>query len=227
MEYFVSLELRDVLDSVTVLLEYLSDRKTNGDYHVRHHAQLHRPAFLREVRQIFLEEGVRYSVDDLGGVHLRVDEQFEVTRAATVQGMGGPRYGNALASLESGYRALDAVPADGRSAIRDVFDAAENLFKMTFEEQQLKGDFIKQKLKPRVVRLCLNQEARTANGLMCESFVKWVDAAHVYRHKNGSPDPHQPPLDLAILMVSQGTAFVRWLVTIDRAINAVATPEEC
>ena len=57
---------------------------------------MHRPAFLREVRQIFAEESVRYIVDDLGGVHLSVDEQFETTRAVAVRGMGSPRYAGAL-----------------------------------------------------------------------------------------------------------------------------------
>ena len=43
-----------------------------------------------------------------------------------------------------------------------------------------------------------------------------VTTAHFYRHQRGHPKPHQPPYDVAILMVSQGLAFVRWLVTIDQ-----------
>jgi hypothetical protein len=210
MEYFVKLELKYVLDSVTIFLDHMSELERTGEPSHRRHTQIHRPAFLREVRQIFAEEGVRYSVDDRGGVHLSVDEQFETSRAATVQAMGSPRYTGALASLEAGYRALDGVPPDGRKAIRDVFGAAENLFKQTFAQQRLSAQFISHHLKPAVAALPWNPEALAAGDLICDSFCKWVDAAHKYRHEIDRPDPHQPPLDLAILMVSQGTAFVRW-----------------
>jgi hypothetical protein len=100
MEYFVALELKYALDSVTIFLEHMSELQRLGEHHQRQHTLMHRPAFLREVRQIFAEESVRYIVDDLGGVHLSVDEQFETTRDVAVRGMRSPRYAGALASLE-------------------------------------------------------------------------------------------------------------------------------
>jgi hypothetical protein len=115
------------------------------------------------------EEHVRYSVDNAGGVHLKVDEQFEVTRAATVQGMGDPRYAAALAGLEAGYQALDAVPPDGREAIRDAFGAAENVFKQTFGAQRLTGHLIDQHLRRAVATPPWNQEAVEAGDVMCDA----------------------------------------------------------
>lgn len=223
-EYYVALDLRDVLDSVTVFLQFLVETQNQGDGYDRQYARDTLPRWLLEVRRIFAEEGVRYSVDDWGGVHLRVDEQFEVTRAATVQGMGSPRYAAALASLEAGYKALDGVPPDGREAIRDVFDSAENVFKQTFGAQRLAGHLIDKHLRPAVAALPWNPEALEAGDVMCDALKNWATAAHKYRHEIGRPDPHQPPLDLAVLMVSQGTAFVRWLVVVDQAVIGAAAP---
>ncbi len=48
------------------------------------------------------------------------------------------------------------------------------------------------------------------------SFKDWVDASHNYRHEQGSEEPVQPPIDLAILAISNGTSFLRWLIAIDQ-----------
>jgi hypothetical protein len=134
--------------------------------------------------------------------------------------------GHIIRALEAGYRALDGVPPDGRKAIRDVFGAAENLFKQTFAQQRLSAHFINQHMKQAVAALPWNPEALAAGDLTCDAFCKWVDAAHIYRHEIGRPDSHEPPLELAILLVSQGTGFVRWLVMIDRAVHPGAAPPE-
>jgi hypothetical protein len=220
MEYFVKIELTDALDSITVfndqLIEFSKDH--GGSPLDRRIARENAVCFLPEVRRIFEEERMRYSVDDRGGVHLRVDEQFEVTRAATVQSMGAPRYAAALAGLEAGYRALDSIPPDGREAIRDVFGAAENVFKQMFGAQRLAGFLVEGHLEPAIAGLPWNQEALDAGKEMCAALKSWATAAHKYRHETDRPDPHQPPFDLAVLMVSQGTAFVRWLVVVDKAL---------
>jgi hypothetical protein len=51
---------------------------------------------------------------------------------------------------------------------------------------------------------------------MLNSFRDWVDAAHYYRHEPGSEQVTQPPLSLAIYMVSCGAAHLRWLAELDR-----------
>jgi hypothetical protein len=52
------------------------------------------------------------------------------------------------------------------------------------------------------------------------SFKDWVDASHNYRHEQGSEEPVQPPIDLAVLAVSNGAAYIRWLVALDNDANA-------
>lgn len=222
MRFYQKLDLVDALDSVTIVFRCAKREYDAASHYERYSASRKLDEILQNVRRIFAEERVRYTVDNAGGVHLAVDQQFEVAKAATVQGMGDPRYAEALRRLEDGYRVLDHVPPDGRAAVRGIFDSAENLFKQTFRADRLVAHLIDDKLKPAVAALGWNAEAQLAAEAMVDAFKDWVKACHKYRHQAGNPDPHQPPLDLAILMVTQGTGFVRWLVTIDKAVMAAA-----
>jgi hypothetical protein len=47
------------------------------------------------------------------------------------------------------------------------------------------------------------------------SFKGWIDAAHFYRHAPGHEKPKPPPLALAVVMVSEGALFIRWLAELD------------
>src|ERR1700757_1696046 len=46
---------------------------------------------------------------------------------------------------------------------------------------------------------------------MLSSLKDWVDAAHFYRHEPGTEDVAQPPLPLALYLVSTGASHLRWL----------------
>lgn len=225
MKFYADMELRDALDSITIIVNRIKSNaaaieRLGFESFGRPKNEISRS--ISEIRRIFTEERTRYTVDDAGGVHLAVDQQFEVAKASAVQGMGDPRYAEALRRLEDGYKSLDCVPPDGRAAVRGVFDAAENLFKQMFEADRLVAHLIEEKLKPAVAALGWKPEAQAAGEAMVDALKDWVKAGHNYRHQAGRPDPHQPPLDLAILMVTQGTGFVRWLVTIDKAVKAAA-----
>jgi hypothetical protein len=56
---------------------------------------------------------------------------------------------------------------------------------------------------------------RAANKQLA-SFKDWVDASHNYRHEQGSEDPVQPPSELAVLAVSNGASYLRWLIALDQ-----------
>jgi hypothetical protein len=50
------------------------------------------------------------------------------------------------------------------------------------------------------------------------SLGEWIDAAHAYRHEEGKPDAvAQPPLSLAVYLVSTGAAHLRWVAELDAA----------
>jgi hypothetical protein len=63
---------------------------------------------------------------------------------------------------------------------------------------------------------------RAANKLLA-SFKDWVDGSLNYQHEPSSEEPAQPPSDLAILAISQGTSFLRWLIVLDLASQPAAS----
>ena len=57
----------------------------------------------------------------------------------------------------------------------------------------------------------LASSAKLLNG-----FKEWIDAAHFYRHEEGRTEPGQPEGELALLLISEGLSYVRWLAAIDQ-----------
>ncbi|MBS7588271.1 hypothetical protein KHC24_13105 [Ancylobacter defluvii] len=209
--FMASIELRDVLDIVTI---YYNDigrwDDVNGD-----HRKL---AFINNVRRIFSEENVRYRVDDKGGVHFSVDSEFEHSRISVISSLAASRYASALQSYENAMLCLDAVPPDGKGAIRSAFFAAECTFRLMFPSaSQLNGTEVNKYLKPLVDQLFAAQRpAINVSQKQLSSFREWIDGCHFYRHEPGTEEPAQPPLGLAVLIVSQAGAFLRWLAQLDQ-----------
>src|SRR6266853_1380159 len=88
-------------------------------------------------------------------------------------------------SSGSGLDALEEDPPDTRGAVRDCFDAAENLFKLlTGTGQDLTQSNATATLKPIVDRLHggLAKATQSHAGRMLSSFADWANAGHPYRH---------------------------------------------
>jgi hypothetical protein len=65
-----------------------------------------------------------------------------------------------------------------------------------------------------------DETARRPAAKMLGSLKDWVDAAHFYRHEQGVEDVvAQPPLKLAVYIVSTGASHVRWLAEIDTSLQ--------
>jgi hypothetical protein len=168
------------------------------------------------VQEIFQEENVHYRVDEEGGVHFHFDAEFESSRAATIASLQGARYRAALTAFEDGMAALAKGPPDGKTAIRSTFAAAEGLFRLMFEKSPRLTAQEAQKLEPLLQRAhATDPVAMGATGKLLGAFKDWIDAAHFYRHESGRQDPVQPPLTLAVQMVSLGVSFIRWLAELD------------
>ncbi|MBB6413534.1 hypothetical protein [Mesorhizobium sangaii] len=112
--YLEKIELRDLLDSVTLCYSTIQDYDGRPD-------QRARQEFVNSVPRIFGEEGVRYSVDDRAGVHFALDVEFERSRISTVAVLGGARYKGVRTLFYDAYTALDGAPPDGKAAIRSSF----------------------------------------------------------------------------------------------------------
>ncbi|RUW40411.1 MULTISPECIES: hypothetical protein [unclassified Mesorhizobium] len=202
---FQKIELRDVLDSITLVARYCEGHQ-NG------------MVFIKEARRILAEEQVRYRIDDKGGVHFTVDADFERTRVSTVSELATDRYKGVRNLFDDAFLALDQVPPDGKSGIRHAFFAVESLFRLIFPDaHQLSGGEVKKHLGPLIDKLYGDQKpAIHLAHKQLASLREWIDGAHFYRHEPGSEEPAQPPLDLAIYTISQSGGHLRWLALIDR-----------
>jgi hypothetical protein len=213
-QWLEAANLRDVLDSVTVRYKNLKLPRYDSTGSELPKA---RQKFLSEARRIFAEENVRYRIDDRGGVHFTVDGEFERTRIATLSRIGQARYAGVRELFEAAFTALDGNPPDGKGGIRHVFFAAESLFRLMYPNSpQLNSGEVAKQLKPLVDVVYNGQKpAIHVAQKQLSAFQHWIDGAHFYRHEPGTEEPAQPPLDLAIYVVSQGAAHIRWLAQLD------------
>lgn len=198
-------EMRDLLDSVTLTFRHLAGSSREGRW-------------LSETRRIFSEERLAYEIDDKAVVHPAVDKEFQRNRQATVAGLQMRRYANSLAAFERISHELSSVPPNGKDAWRAAFGAVEGLFRLMFSSApQLNTGAVETHLVPLVQKLYGSDAvALRASSKQVASFKDWVDASHNYRHEQGSEEPVQPPIDLAVLAISNGTSFLRWLIALDQ-----------
>lgn len=202
-DFWISSDLRDVLDSITIIYFSL----VRGGY--SHFAK----PWHETVSRFFLEENLSYSLDAAGGVHFVVDSQFERDRATTLAGLVGAKYESVRHSFENAFDDLDKSPANTQGAVRSIFDSLENLIKLWFPDRvsRLGASEVEKFLKPVVLANRSGADRDSAN-LLLNSFVQWINAAHQYRHAGGTEHIAPPPIDTTIVFLSTGAAFLRWLI---------------
>lgn len=211
-KFFERCELSDLLDSVTIAYRLLSRGARSERY------SLVKPnEWLISVQRIFAEENIHYTVDNRGGVHFTFDREFDENRASAIAALNSPRYANVLAEFEQVDVRLTEVPPNGKGAIRAIFSAAEGLFRLMFPDAPRLGakEIEKYLMPPLQQALADDVTASGATSKVLQSFKDWVDAAHFYRHEPGKEEIAQPPLPLAINIVSVGASYVRWLGEVD------------
>lgn len=205
--------LDDLLNVVTVYIVYRRDLTGQNSKMAVLKTQVD------SFNRIFEQENVSYRVDSQGGVHFLHDEEFARTLHATVAGLSDPRYANSLDRFESGMNAINGATPDGKTGIRNVFEATEGLFRLMFPRApRLTGDQVGA-LEPILQRrYAQDGTAAGASAKILASFKGWIDACHFYRHEPGKPDEiAQPPLELAIHLMSLGAAFIRLLIESDES----------
>lgn len=198
--------LSDLLDNITHITEALEAIQTPRP---RPHQ-----SWLYFVERALREENVGYVVDDEGGVHPAHDEEFGASRSATIALLDKARYTAARKFFDEAMADLKQ-PRDTRDAVRKTFEAVENVAKLMFAEEicRLTSTEVKRFVQPAALDKLTGTE-RNSTGRMIESFAEWVNACQQYRHAAGEPEPDEPSLDFALLLVSTGAAHLRWLITI-------------
>ena len=165
------------------------------------------------VENVFREEGLPYTVDQKGGVHHYVDEEFRQSINLVLQGLDQGRWSAALASFKEGLTALDKGPSDNLQAVRRVFDACENVFKQQFGTSRLGKTEVTKSLIPKL-QSKLSGANLNASKLYAASFGEWANALHNFRHADGEPVPLSPDDQLTIALFTAGAGYLRWLVSL-------------
>lgn len=204
--FLKSAELRDILDLITLGARYLD----------RVFGATQKQEFLAGCERIFAEEQVGFNLDENGGVHPKIDLEFNRLRGSLLSGLSETKFDAAREYIAKVDENLLLTPIDGRQAIRRTFDLVENIFKIAFpRETHVNSTAIIKVLKPSVETRFPDKSAEKRPALkQVDGFKNWVDTAHFYRHEQGKPEIEQPSENFTFLMVSQGYSYVRWLVAI-------------
>ena len=171
------------------------------------------------VARALREEGMGYKLDSQGGVHYIVDDEFEHNKLSAIACLNDKKFSAVVSSVEKAYSKLDAEPFDTKGAVRDMFEALETLVKVLLNTtKDLTEGLIKKELKPHAnsVYEKLDISAVSAADLLLEGFCYWIKAGHKYRHGQKTKEPIAPPLEIAVLFLSEGAAYIRYLIELDR-----------
>jgi hypothetical protein len=198
----------DFLDMVTVVYRYLF-------WHLSENAA----NWWRDaVRQIFNEENLGYEIDDAGGLHPRVDREFQRNLVSAVAGLQSERYQKVRELIEISSTNLCADPPNYKQAWRATLSAVEVLFGQMFPYARLTTDEIERRLQPVIERAYEGDPtAQKAAQRMSAGFKEWVEASQKYRHQPGAAEVSQPPADIAILAIGYGVSLLRWLAGLHEA----------
>lgn len=206
--YFSKISVTEMLDTITVLSNEIFNKYRDSDA----------KRFISEIHRILTEENLAFRIDELGSLHPLIDAAFSSNQEAAINALNGPRYTATAALIKEIDRSLLKQPIDYKAAIRAIFGANENLFKLMSGKIRLDSRSADEFLSKSVEKFCAGDETQASVARkMIEGFKSWINAAHYYRHEEGVQEPSEPNPDLAIMMISQGIAFLRWLAQIDRA----------
>jgi hypothetical protein len=183
-------QLRDVLDSVTLLHGILVERDQRfGAKKAAHWRQL--------VARAMAEENIGYRVDDQGGVHYHVDQEFEYNRAGAVAALQHSDLANALGAHDDAYCHLDGSPPDTKAAVRSIFETVEIVARLICPESQNLNRWLAEKgLKEKCLAVMPSDptEQRVAATTGFDGLADWVDGLHNYRHGQAVSEPVAPPM---------------------------------
>lgn len=214
-QVFTGADLRDALDAISIVYGVLETERS----------PLSRGWAVFVARALH-EENVGYRVDGRCVVHYHVDEEFERNRAATVAALELPPLSGVRAAFEDAFRHLDAEPQDTKAAVRSMFEAVEITAKLIVPgAERLNRSLCVQKLKDACLTVSQGDatEQEVASNLFT-SLGHWVEAVHDYRHGQRSQERVAPSEEIAVLILSAGTAYLRQLAIYAARMPHVSTP---
>jgi hypothetical protein len=167
------------------------------------------------------EENVGYIVDDECVVHYFVDQEFERNRVSVLAVLDSPRYAAVRTAFENAYGHLDRDPRDTKAAVRSIFESLEILVRQMVDARNLSRKVVENALKDRCLSVGnVHAIEKTVTVGLFSSIADWVDAVHHYRHGQATEEPIAPSDEMAIHIVSTGSAYIRWLCQFDLHLAA-------
>jgi len=210
-DVFKKLLLRDVLDGITVVHEVLVG---NASYKKAEE-------WLQFVARCFIEQNLGYRLDEQCVVHFFVDQEFERNRFATLACFGDPELMNAQHCYEQAYAYMDATPVDTKGACRSMFESIEVLTKQIVKTKNLNAYIVKNDLSQLAQQHLATDEIEVeVLEQMFNGVAEWVNSLHKYRHGQALEAPVAPSEDMAVYVLSSGSAFLRMLLTLREKIKA-------
>ena len=206
---FENNELRDVLDSITLVYQVLVSKKWPGLAN----------GWKAFVERCMREENVGYQLDEECGVHYFVDEEFERNRFSTLSALDSPDLRSVKAAYDDAYRHLDNTPIDTKACVRSLFESLEILAKQMTGSKNLNKWLVQNTLKDSAIdQLASDDTGRKVISEMFDSFGIWVDAIHDYRHGQPESEPVAPSEELTVYVLSSGSSFLRFLLEVRNKI---------
>jgi hypothetical protein len=102
-------EMRDVLDTISLTYRVIIRSKRYPSKEIQH--------WMVEVSRYFREENLSYKLDENCVVHRFIDEEFQLTSAAALQGLSLAQLSPAKEALKRGLACLTNVHQDTKGAV--------------------------------------------------------------------------------------------------------------
>ncbi len=213
-EFFESITLPQCLNSIKIIYEATVEL-TKGNRPRRNPIGDDFKVF---VNKVFKDEKLPYVMEENGKVIYTPDPEFEDNRTRTINHLSESRFNAAFTAFNLAFDDFQADPPRLKSALRNIFEANEIVFKQITKAKNLTAFSINHH-KSKFLTLTIDKTSNDAQEHIIESYKSWVTAFHEYRHGQDVEKYDEPTLDFTTLGLSTGAAFLRWIVLIAKAIN--------
>jgi hypothetical protein len=207
-QFWMNSNIVDALSAVTTLVNFAGSGTPDK-------------GMITTVQRIFDDENLRYRMDSKGGVHYKVDQQFEVSVASALNALSAEKYKGARHAFETATKELGKAVPSGKALIRGIFEAVETAFLVRIQNDKIDritGDALDAYFSPLLVnKYAKFPETPDRVKRLLDVFKPWIKASHPFRHGGGFEEIHEAPLDYAIVIADQGIAFLRLIVESEHA----------
>ena len=121
---------------------------------------------------------------------------------------------------------MDSDPPDNKAAVRSMFESLEILVRLMIPSaKNLNRWLVENTLKQKCLSTISTEPTalNVVTGLF-DGFADWVNGLHNYRHGQPSEQPVAPSEEVAVYVLSSGSAFLRWLVGINTDLSKKNSP---